>query len=89
MKLQDRISAHKNELGFVEKAALYKEVFNTPQGQKVLADILNRLCNVDGPVFHENPVALAFNAARRDVGLEIARMVWLEVVKEKAPEVKA
>lgn len=89
MKFRERISENASELGFVERAALYKEVFSTPHGQKVLADILNRLCNVDGPAFHENPIGMAFNVARRDVGIEIARMVWLEVVKEKAPEVKA
>jgi len=88
VKLKERISANSNSLGPVERAALYKTVFKTQEGQKVLADILNRLCNVDGIGFTENPIGLAYNNARRDVGIDIARLVWLEVNEDKTPEVK-
>lgn len=88
MKLKERISANSGSLGPVERSALYKAVFKTSEGQKVLADILNRVCNVDGYGFTENPIGLAYNNARRDVGIEIARLVWLEVNDEKTPEVK-
>ncbi len=87
MKVRERVSANAGVLGVVERSALYKSVFNTIEGQKVLADILNRLCNVDGPCFTEAPLGIAYNTARRDVGLEIARLVWLEVTEDKTPEV--
>lgn len=88
MKFEKRVSSNAGNLGPVERSALYKAVFKTPEGEKVLADILNRVCNVDGYGFTENPIGLAFNNARRDVGIEIARLVWLEVNDEKTPEVK-
>ena len=88
MRIEKRISANTGGLGPVERSALYKSVFGSSEGQKVLADILNRLCNVDGPCFTESPLAIAYNNARRDVGLEIARLVWLEVTEDKTPEVK-
>ena len=88
MKLKERISSNAGTLGPVERSALYKAVFKTPEGQKVLADILNRVCNVDGYGFTDSPIGLAFNNARRDVGIEIARLVWLEVTDSPTPEVK-
>lgn len=88
MKLKERISANSGTLGPVERSALYKTVFKNPEGQKVLADILNRVCNVDGYGFTESPIGLAYNNAKRDVGIEIARLVWLEVNEDKTPEVK-
>jgi hypothetical protein len=88
VKVERRISANAGVLGVVERSALYKGVFSTPHGEKVLADILNRLCNVDGACFTESPIGMAYNTARRDVGLEIARLVWLEITEEQTPEVK-
>ena len=88
MKIKERISSNSGVLGPVERSALYKNVFGSIEGQKVLADILNRLCTVDGPVFTESPIGIAYNSARRDVGLEIARLVWLEVTDNQTPEVK-
>jgi hypothetical protein len=88
LRVERRISTNTGVLGAVERSALYKGVFNTPQGEKVLADILNRLCNVDGACFTESPIGMAYNTARRDVGLEIARLVWLEITEEQTPEVK-
>jgi hypothetical protein len=87
LRVKERVSANLGVLGPVERSALYKGVFGSIEGQKVLADILNRLCNVDGPVFTESPIGIAYNTARRDVGLEIARLVWLEVTEDKTPEV--
>jgi hypothetical protein len=88
VKLEKRVSSNAGNLGLVERSALYKNVFGSIEGQKVLADILNRLCNVDGSLFTESPIGMAYNTARRDVGLEIARLVWLEIHEEQTPEVK-
>jgi hypothetical protein len=88
VRVEKRISSNAGVLGPVERSALYKQVFSSIEGQKVLADIMNRLCNVDGPCFTESPIGMAYNTAKRDVGLEIARLVWLEVTEDKTPEVK-
>lgn len=87
MKLQERLSVNATSLGTLERSALYKRVFGSPEGQKVLTDILNRLCNVDGPVFTTDAIGIAYNAARRDVGIEIARLYSMEVNEKKVPEV--
>lgn len=87
MRLQERLSVNASSLGNFERSALYKNVFGTPEGQKVLTDILNRLCNVDGPLFTNDAIGIAYNAARRDVGIEIARLYFMEVNEQKVPEV--
>lgn len=89
MRVQERLSVNSQSLGNFERSALYKAVFGTPEGQKVLSDILNRLCNVDGPIFTTEALGIAYNAARRDVGIEIARLFSMEVNEKKVPEVKA
>lgn len=70
----------------VDVAQLYRSVFGTPEGEKVFDDLMMR-CGVDAPVFHAEPLAMAFNAARRDIGLEIARLV-LAAYDDSKPEVK-
>lgn len=70
----------------VDIAQLYRAVLGTPEGRKVFDDLMTR-CGVDAPVFHPEPIATAYNAARRDLGLEIARLV-LSAFDESKPEVK-
>jgi len=88
MRLKERLTAPDTPDIVEQRSAIYKEVFGTPQGQKVLSDILNRICGVDAPGFTNDALGLAYNQARRDVGLEIARLVWLEFNKKQTPEVK-
>lgn len=87
MRVQERLSVNAHSLGNLERSALYKRVFGTPEGHKVLTDILNRLCNVDGPLFTNDAIGIAYNTARRDVGIEIARLYYMEVNEQKVPEV--
>lgn len=61
----------------VERALLsdaYREVFRTPDGQRVLADILRRARVLD-TVFDASPTVAAYGEGMRRVGLEIVQMI--------------
>ena len=60
-----------------DKQALYKEVFGSPAGQEVLAD-LNIFCN--GTSFHntDDPMKLMRLEGRREVLIEIVKMLKLK-----------
>lgn len=72
----------------LQLAALYKTVFGTPEGKKVLGDILTRICRVDGGLFNPDTHVMAHTIGRRDVGLEIRRLVEMIVEEAQKPEVK-
>lgn len=65
----------------------YRAVFGTPQGQLVLDHIVQTLCGVDTNLFIASDHGLAYNAARRDVGLEIARIALGLTHRRSKPEV--
>ena len=52
----------------------YREVFRTPAGQRVLADILRRSRVLD-TVFDANPTVAAYGEGQRRVGLEIVELI--------------
>ena len=65
----------------------YRKVFGTPDGEIVLDHIVQVLCGVDNNLFAPDPYGLAYNVARRDVGIEVARLAEGLAMRAK-PEVK-
>lgn len=68
-------------------AEAYRHVFSSAEGRIVLDHIVQRLCGVDNNLFVASDHGLAYNLARRDVGLEIARLAE-GLTGRKTPEVK-
>ena len=52
----------------------YKQVFETPEGERVLADIL-AFSGVDQAGLAKDPYATAFLLGKREVGLRVAGML--------------
>jgi hypothetical protein len=54
----------------------YAQLFGTPQGQRVYADIFHRLCRVEEPLFAQNSRdGTAYNVGKRDVGVAIKKLI--------------
>lgn len=68
-------------------ARLYRTVFGTPEGEKVLADICFRLCGIDHAMYDANASVMAWRAIRRDLGEQIAHLALDPIIDEK-PEVQ-
>ena len=66
----------------------FKEVFNTENGKKVLQTIAE-MCGNSQSTFDNDPIVMAYRASRRDVYLEIQRLVDTEIktnLKDQAEE---
>lgn len=67
----------------------YNMVFNSPEGQKVLIDIIT-MCHILEPSPTVEPQQLAFREGERMVGLEILRIMrvnpekYIKIVKENS-----
>ena len=57
-----------------EMIPVFRNVFGSPEGRIVLDFICQELCGVDKRLFYGADAALAYNVARRDVGLDIYHM---------------
>ena len=75
-------------LSEIEIAQVYRHVFGTPEGERVLADICFRLCGIGNALWHPDAVIMGHNAAIRDVGERIAHLA-LDPIDNSKPEVKA
>lgn len=51
----------------------YKDVFDTPQGRRVLADIMAN-GHVYAPIYSNNPTEMAYRCGERNTALRIATM---------------
>lgn len=73
----------------------FRAAFGTAEGQIALDYIVQKLCGVDSPAFpiqyvlagHSASDVLAYNLARRDVGLEIYHLASGQY-RDQKPEVK-
>ena len=67
---------HERELKaqIAEKQQLYKLVFDTPEGKKVLSDLAKR-CFVKNTTYNDNAIQMSFNEGRRIVYVYIQDMV--------------
>lgn len=71
----------------VSLARLYRNVFGSHEGQKVLDDICQRICHIDSPAYQGDPhTVMEFNG-RRNVGIEIA-ILALAPLDDSKPVVK-
>jgi hypothetical protein len=66
---------------------LYRTVFGTPEGLKVLDDICERICALDRSVHNGDPLSIMEINGRRNVGIEIATLA-LAPFDAKKPEVR-
>ena len=67
-----------------EKQKVYQQVFNTPEGQVVLADMEKR-CYANHTTFSENHGQMSFNEGRRSVFVHIKNFISkdLKVILEE------
>jgi len=80
----DNVAASKAE-AHVEMKRKYARVYETEDGRKVLDDIINQHCRFDDFTFNPvNPIETYGNAARRDVGLAIRKMIHEKVTDGNA-----
>lgn len=49
------------------RSKLYQGVLNSPEGQKVLKDLVERICGVGQPAFAADPYRTAYNCGKQDV----------------------
>lgn len=56
--------------GFLKRHRAYKNVFETPEGEIILAD-LAKFCGASQPNFHVDPGVMAMREGRREVFLRI------------------
>ena len=75
------------ELDEEQVAQLYKNVFNTPEGQLVLEDLKNR-CFIKTSTYHHsmNPQEIAWNEGMRNVVLHISSQINYEPLKQEGSE---
>jgi len=74
----------------IEKAKLiscYKEIFGTPQGRIVLADLC-KLCHIDVNTFHTDSHEMARREGERRVALHILNMLTLDASQYLAIMIK-
>jgi hypothetical protein len=79
---------HPQNLSEIEIAQVYRYVFGTPEGQRVLADICYRLCGIGNAIWSHDSAIMAHNAAVRDMGERIAHYA-LDPIDNSKPEVIA
>jgi predicted amidophosphoribosyltransferase len=70
------------DLSAYDRAKLYRHVFSTPEGAKVLDDIVQRICLVDAIVTYQTNDQAARALERKNVGLEIASLVLRPITDE-------
>lgn len=63
--------------------ATYRQVFSTPEGQRVLDDICQRLCGLDAVVTYSDPVQAVAIVERQNVAKQIARLALGTIVDDK------
>lgn len=57
---------------------VFRQVFSSPEGERVLHHILTRICRVDAIVPVPNELEAVRALERKNVGLEIAQLVFAE-----------
>jgi hypothetical protein len=62
------------ELTEEQRHVLYQQVFNTPPGKQVLAELYER-ARIESGYFVAEPMLHAFNAGRADIVLHILRQL--------------
>ena len=65
-----------------DRAKLYRHVFATPEGEKVLDDILQRICLLDSYVQFDEPLQAARAIERKNIGIEIANLVMRPITDQ-------
>lgn len=63
-----------------KRARDYRATFGTPEGERVLADLVDRN-GIFRPTFEQDPYVTAFNEGRRNVLLDILK--YLQVTPEQ------
>lgn len=69
-----------NENFKLQKA--YQFVFSTPEGQRVLDDICQRLCGLDAVVGYSDPIQAVAIIERQNVAKQIARLALGTIVDD-------
>ena len=64
----------KNEKEAEDMAQLYKDLFLSPVGQKVLKNLMG-VCGIDADAFNENPTTMTYQVGRQAVGQHIKLML--------------
>ena len=64
----------KNEKEAEDMAQLYKDLFLSPVGQKVLKNLMG-VCGTDADAFSENPTKMAYQVGRQSVRQHIKLML--------------
>ena len=71
-----------------DKIALYRQVFGTPPGKKVLDDLMNMAGLLDLGVDFSSPEGTYFLQGQRNVGLYIHELINDKQEKKRQQEVK-
>lgn len=66
-----------------EKKQLYQNVFESPDGAKVLED-LSKTAFANKTTFNENPNKMAFNEGQRSIILHIKNMMKIDLEKTES-----
>lgn len=72
--IEERRQEREIKFQIAERQQLYKLVFDTPEGKKVLEDLAKR-CFAKNTTFSENNGQMAFNEGRRSIYVFILSMV--------------
>lgn len=83
-RLDRRPTAVDNENYLLAQA--YRQVFGTPEGQRVLDDICQRVCGVDAILTYSDPMHAVAYVERSNIGKQIARLAlgtMIETQKDK------
>ncbi len=70
VKAQREIDKKKENDNAINTAQLYKDLFNSPTGQKVLKD-LDKYTGINEDSFNESPHRSAYQQGRQSIGIHI------------------
>ena len=76
-RVTDFQKVRENETAELQQAA--RRVFGTPEGERILALILDTYCGVDQPIAATDPMQLAMVNGARNVGVRIKALLYADI----------